>query len=62
VESGVRRVVNLRLKGNSIYWLEDHAEAVLHLRAALKAGRWDELVRSSFAQPAWDPRPRVAAA
>ena len=27
VESSVRRVVNRRLKGNSIYGLEDHAEA-----------------------------------
>jgi hypothetical protein len=62
VESGVRRVVNLRLKGNSIYWLEDHAEATLHLRSALKAGRWDELVRSSFKQPAWTPSSRSTAA
>jgi len=37
VESGVRRFLNQRLKGNSIYWLEDHAEAVLHLRAQLRA-------------------------
>jgi len=56
VESGVRRVVNLRMKGNSIYWLEDHAEAILHLRSNLRAGRWDDLVRSSFKQPVWTPR------
>jgi len=56
VESGIRRVVNQRLKGNSIYWLEDHAEAVLHLRAQLKAGRWDDLVRATLAQPVWQPR------
>ncbi len=62
VESGVRRVVNLRMKGNSIYWLENHAEAILHLRSHLKAGRWDDLVRSSFEQPVWTPRPRAAAA
>jgi len=55
VESGVRRVVNQRLKGNSIYWLEDHAEAVLHLRAQLKAGRWDDLVRATLAHPVWTP-------
>lgn len=58
VESGVRRVVNQRLKGNSIYWLEDHAEAILHLRAQLKAGRWDELVRATLAHPVWSPRVR----
>jgi hypothetical protein len=61
-ESAVRRVVNLRLKGNSIYWLEDHAEAMLHLRSALKCGRWDELVRATLQQPAWTPRPRPKAA
>jgi hypothetical protein len=61
VESGVRRVVNLRMKGNSIYWLEDHAEAILHLRSNLRAGRWDDLVRSSFKQPVWTPRTREAA-
>lgn len=55
VESGVRRVVNQRLKGNSIYWLEDHAEAVLHLRAQLKAGRWDDFVRATLTHPTWTP-------
>lgn len=53
VESAVRRVVNLRMKGNSIYWLPGHAEALLHLRAHLKAGRWDQLVRATIAQPVW---------
>lgn len=56
VESGIRRVVNQRLKGNSIYWLEDHAEALLHLRAQLKTGRWDDFVRASLAHPTWSPR------
>ncbi len=62
VESGVRRVVNLRLKGNSIYWLEDHAEAMLHLRSNLKCGRWDDLVRQTIRQPVWSPRQRSKAA
>ena len=51
VESAVRRVVNLRLKGNSIFWLEDHAEAMLHLRSHLKSGRWDDLVRTVLRRP-----------
>lgn len=55
VESGVRRVVNQRLKGNSTYWLEDHAEALLHLRAQLKTGRWDDFVRATLAHPTWTP-------
>lgn len=44
VESAVRRVVNLRLKGPAIFWRQASAEAMLHLRAYLKAGRWSELM------------------
>src|SRR5271155_82641 len=44
IESTIRRVVNLRLKGNGIYWTEDNAEAVFQLRAAVVSGRWDEIV------------------
>ena len=32
VESAIRRVINLRLKGNGIYWREENAEAILVLR------------------------------
>lgn len=56
VESGVKRVVNQRLKGNALYWLKDHAEAMLHLRSQLKAGRWDDLIRATLSQPMWTPR------
>jgi len=55
VESGVRRVVNLRMKGNSTYWLEEHAEEVLHLRSHLRAGRWDDMVRAAIRRPVWQP-------
>ena len=37
-------MINLRLKGNSIYWTEDNAEAVFQLRAAVVSGRWEEIV------------------
>lgn len=40
MESAIRRVVNLRLKGASIYWLEESAEAMLLLRSFYKSGRW----------------------
>lgn len=43
VESAIRRVVNLRLKGAGIYWLEESAEAMLLLRSYFKAGRWNLL-------------------
>lgn len=42
VESAIRRVINLRLKGNGIYWKEENAEAMLVSRAAALTGRWEE--------------------
>jgi len=39
IESTVRRVVNLRLKGPSIFWCRASAEAILLLRSHYKAGR-----------------------
>ena len=41
-ESTIRRVLNLRLKGTSLFWEEGNAEAVLQLRAAVLSGRWEE--------------------
>lgn len=52
VESAIRRVINLRLKGPSIFWRRDSAERMLHMRAYFKAGRWDELMqRVMYATP-----------
>jgi hypothetical protein len=48
MESAVRRVVNLRMKGASIYWLEQTAEAMLMLRSYYKSGRWNLLERLSL--------------
>jgi hypothetical protein len=48
VESAIRRIVNLRLKGPTIFWREENVERMLHLRAYFKAGRWDELMSRVF--------------
>jgi hypothetical protein len=45
IESTVRRVVNLRLKGPSLFWCRANAEAILLLRSYYKAGRWEMLKR-----------------
>jgi hypothetical protein len=45
IESTVRRVVNLRLKGASFFWCRASAEAILLLRSYYKAGRWNLLKR-----------------
>ena len=55
VESAVRRVVNLRLKGASICWTEENAEGLLHLRAHAKSGRWDELEAAVLGTTGWRP-------
>jgi len=46
VESAIRRVVNLRLKGPALMWLEENAEAALALRAAAVTGRWEETMQA----------------
>lgn len=43
MESAVRRVVNLRLKGAGIFWHEESANAMLLLRSYYKASRWNLL-------------------
>jgi hypothetical protein len=42
VESAVRRVINLRFKAPGSFWTETTVSGLMHLRAAFKAGRWDE--------------------
>jgi hypothetical protein len=56
IESTIRRVLNLRLKGNGIYWTEDNAEAVFQLRAAVVSGRWEEILEHTRAAMAKDRR------
>jgi hypothetical protein len=46
IESAIRRVINLRLKGNSISWYADNAEGMLMLRCLVLSNRWDD----TFAQ------------
>ena len=56
VESAMRRVINLRLKGNGISWREENAEAMLALRAAALTGRWEETMERVQAVMATDRR------
>lgn len=58
VESSVRRVINLRMKGPSISWTERHAEGVLHLRAYAKSTRWTELEQVILDHTGWRPSNR----
>ena len=47
IESAVRRVINLRVKSNAVYWLRDNAETMIRLRAWVKAGRAEELFQQT---------------
>src|SRR5712691_5003325 len=44
VESAVRRVINLRFKAPGSFWTETMVSGLMHLRAAFKAGRWDDVM------------------
>jgi DNA polymerase III epsilon subunit-like protein len=46
IESGIRRIVNLRLKGASIFWRPETAEEILYLRCQIKSGQWFQFVKS----------------
>ncbi|MFO1430219.1 MAG: hypothetical protein U1F76_15625 [Candidatus Competibacteraceae bacterium] len=48
VESAIRRVVNLRLKGAGMFWYEETAQEMLMLRSYYKAGRWELLKKLAF--------------
>jgi hypothetical protein len=42
VESLIRQVVNLRIKGNSKLWLKHNVEVILHARCQWIAGSWEQ--------------------
>jgi hypothetical protein len=56
IESTIRRVLNLRLKGTSLFWEEANAEAVIPLRAAVLSGRWEERLEQTRRAMAKDRR------
>ena len=45
IESSIRRVINMRLKGNGIYWCKDNAESMLQLRSLVISDRWDDRIQ-----------------
>ena len=59
VESAVRRVVNLRFKAPGSFWTATTVSGLMHLRAAFKAGRWDEMMMGvmtgTFHVPSFEP-------
>ena len=41
IESGIRRVINLRLKSNAMFWKSTHAESMLQVRSQVVPDQWD---------------------
>ncbi len=46
IESLIRQVVNLRIKGNGKFWLRSNAEIMLHSRCQWVAGNWNKFCNS----------------
>ena len=56
IESAIRRVINLRLKGNSVFWEEENAEGMLQIRGLALSGRWNTTFAKITASLANDRR------
>jgi hypothetical protein len=56
IESGIRRVINLRMKNNGMFWREEHAEEMLQVRAQIISKRWDERVTAMRKHLRYDRR------
>ena len=48
IESLIPQVINLRIKGNSKFWLKNNSEIMLHLRCQWIAKSWDNFCGSVF--------------
>ena len=63
-QSAVRRVINLRFKAPGSFWTERTVSGLMHLRAAFKAGRWDEVMigvlTGTFQTPSFAPVSQAA--
>ena len=50
VESALRRVVNLRMKGPGSFWRPENAQRMLYLRCQLLSGRWEAFLQTLLGQ------------
>lgn len=52
VESAIRRIINLRFKAPSSFWLPENVEPLMFLRGVALAGRWNNFI-CNFASFKW---------
>lgn len=46
IESGIRRIINLRFKSPSTFWFPDNAEKLIFMRGIALSGRWDIMMKN----------------
>jgi hypothetical protein len=46
IESGVRRMINLRFKSPSCFWKQENLDGLIFLRCALLSGRWGFIMQT----------------
>lgn len=47
IESAIRRIINLRIKGPGIFWLLPNADRMIFLRSQILSGRWRHVLKSA---------------
>jgi len=50
IESGIRRIINLRFKSPSSFWYPENLEKLIFLRGIALAGRWNIMMRNLNSQ------------
>jgi len=48
VESAIRRVINLRIKGSGLFWKREHAENIIFLRSSVLTGKLKNAIRKGL--------------
>lgn len=48
IESGIRRIINLRFKSPSSFWYPENLEKLIFLRGIALAGRWDIMMKNLY--------------
>ena len=48
IESGIRRIINLRFKSPSTFWYPENVEKLIFMRGVALAGRWETMMNNKF--------------
>lgn len=48
IESGIRRIINLRFKSPSTFWYPENVEKLIFMRGVALSGRWEIMMKNKF--------------